>query len=127
MHPTSTLFQYTHSYPNLSTHSINNNSTHTLSQHSYIIHHRIVLPICSGYLESFNANGPYCLVVTLLTISGISIIVLRKKIEYCIGDATIGTNIGEKKPALKLRQIFYCIVLLILCIFSILYLFDPPY
>ena len=97
------------------------------TSNQYPLFLRIVLPICSGYLESFNVNGPYCLVVTLLSFSGISIIVLRKKIEYCIGDTNVGTQIGEKKPTLKLRQILYCLTLVILIVFSILYLFNPPY
>jgi hypothetical protein len=84
---------------------------------------RIILPILSGYLQRYNTNGPYCIVLTMLTTSGIGIVLLRKRIEYCIGDSNI---LREKQPALSVKQIVISVVMGSLFVFSLVSLFNPP-
>ena len=83
---------------------------------------RIVLPIVAGYLEAANVDGPYCLVLALLTLSGISLILASAKIAYCIGETT---SLRSRKERLTVRQAVVAGSMAAVFILALIYLFSP--
>jgi ceroid-lipofuscinosis MFS transporter 7 len=48
---------------------------------------RIVLPVVSGYLDTFIENGPFSIVLAILAASYVAVVVLENKIRYYIEDS----------------------------------------
>ena len=86
---------------------------------------RIVLPIVAGYLEEANVDGPYCLVLALLTLSAIFLLLTSKHIRYCIGETSTNVRRG-RKARMSVQQTLCAGCLAAVFILSLIYLFSPP-
>lgn len=87
---------------------------------------RVVLPICSNYIENVIENGPFCLVLLLVSISYLFIVLLKPLIEFFTNDSEAVNgrdelpNIWRDRSSLDWIQIVAMIALSSFSIFALI-------